>query len=316
MNKLTFVIALGLSCVSTITWAQSWQPPSPTARCPSKWGAADERGSGNHMTPANVLRAARLITTGQTFELSHVIARDMPLNPGRQFDVHTKRSTGPFGTNQRYSNEELVVSEIGQVGTQFDGFTHQAIDRLLYNCVKMDEVATRTGFSKMGMEKVGTLMTRGVLIDIAGLKGVDVLPINYEITAADLEQALQKQGISVEPGDAVLIYTGWSKHWGVDNKLYTSGCPGIGLGAAEWLIKRDPMLLGSDNWPVEIAPNPDKALSLPVHNLALTVNGVHLLENLVLEDLAKARVYEFAFVMQPLKLQGATGSTVAPTALR
>jgi kynurenine formamidase len=316
MNKLTFVIALGLSCVSTITWAQSWQPPSPTARCPSKWGAADERGSGNHMTPANVLRAARLITTGQTFELSHVIARDMPLNPGRQFDVHTKRSTGPFGTNQRYSNEELVVSEIGQVGTQFDGFTHQAIDRLLYNCVKMDEVATRTGFSKMGMEKVGTLMTRGVLIDIAGLKGVDVLPINYEITAADLEQALQKQGISVEPGDAVLIYTGWSKHWGVDNKLNTSGCPGIGLGAAEWLIKRDPMLLGSDNWPVEIAPNPDKALSLPVHNLALTVNGVHLLENLVLEDLAKARVYEFAFVMQPLKLQGATGSTVAPTALR
>jgi kynurenine formamidase len=268
------------------------------------------------MTPANVLRAARLIKTGQTFELSHVIARDMPLNPGRQFDVHTKRSTGPFGTNQRYSNEELVVSEIGQVGTQFDGFTHQAIDRLLYNCVKMDEVATRTGFSKMGMEKVGTLMTRGVLIDIAGLKGVDVLPINYEITAADLEQALQKQGISVEPGDAVLIYTGWSKHWGVDNKLYTSGCPGIGLGAAEWLIKRDPMLLGSDNWPVEIAPNPDKALSLPVHNLALTVNGVHLLENLVLEDLAKARVYEFAFVMQPLKLQGATGSTVAPTALR
>src|SRR5262249_2798796 len=74
------------------------------------------------------------------------------------------------------------------------------------------------------------------------------------------------------------------------------------------------MLLGADNWPVEIAPNPDKAINLPVHNIALTVNGVHLLENLVLENLAKARVYEFAFVMQPLKLQGATGSTVAPTA--
>ena len=73
------------------------------------------------------------------------------------------------------------------------------------------------------------------------------------------------------------------------------------------------MLLGSDNWPVEVAPNPDKAVSLPVHNIALTVNGVHLLENLVLEDLAKARAYEFAFIMQPLKLQGAT---VAPTAIR
>ena len=88
-----------------------------------------------------------------------------------------------------------------------------------------------------------------------------------------------------------------------------SGCPGIGVAAAEWLIKQDPLLLGSDNWPVEVAPNPDKSISLPVHNIALTVNGVHLLENLVLEDLAKARAYEFAFIMQPLKLQGATGST-------
>jgi kynurenine formamidase len=316
MKSAAVVLVLGVCTLATHAAAQSWHPPSPNERCPSKWGAADERGSANHMTPANVLRAARLIKTGETFELSHVMGRNMPLNPGRQYDVHTKRTTGPFGTNQRYSNEELVISEIGQVGTQFDGFTHQAIDRLLYNCIKMDEIATRTGFSKMGIEKVGTLMTRGVLIDIAGLKGIDILPIDYEITAADLQEALQKQGIALQPGDAVLIYTGWSKHWGVDNKLYTSGCPGIGVGAAEWLIRQDPMLLGSDNWPVEIAPNPDKTVSLPVHNIALTVNGVHLLENLVLEPLAGAGVYEFAFIMQPLKLQGATGSTVAPTAIR
>jgi len=316
MKRLAILMILGFSGLATNAAAQSWQPPSPSERCPSKWGAGDERGSGNHMTPANVLRAARAIKTGETFELSHVLGRDMPINPGRQYDLHTKRSTGPFGSNRRYSNEELVVSEIGQVGTQFDGFTHQAIDRLLYNCINMDEVASRSGFTKMGVEKVGTLMTRGVLIDIAGLKGVDSLPIDYEITVADLEQALQKQGISIQPGDAVLIHTGWSKHWGADNKLYTSGCPGIGVRAAEWLIKQDPMLLGSDNWPVEIAPNPDKTISLPVHNIALTVNGVHLLENLVLADLAKARAYEFAFVVQPLKLQGATGSTVAPTAIR
>jgi kynurenine formamidase len=316
MKGFAILMILGLSSLATNAAAQSWQPPSPSERCPSKWGAGDERGSGNHMTPANVLRAARAIMTGETFELSHVLGRDMPINPGRQYDLHTKRSTGPFGSNRRYSNEELVVSEIGQVGTQFDGFTHQAIDRLLYNCINMDEVASRSGFTKMGVEKVGTLMTRGVLIDIAGLKGVDSLPIDYEITVADLEQALQKQGISIQPGDAVLIYTGWSRHWGVDNRLYISGCPGIGVRAAEWLIKQDPMLLGSDNWPVEIAPNPDKTISLPVHNIALTVNGVHLLENLVLEGLAKARAYEFAFVIQPLKLQGATGSTVAPTAIR
>jgi kynurenine formamidase len=114
------------------------------------------------------------------------------------------------------------------------------------------------------MEKVGTLMTRGVLIDIAGLKGVEILPINYEITVSDLEQALQKQGIRLQAGDAVLIYTGWSKHWGVDNRLYTSGCPGIGVAAAEWLIKQDPMLLGADNWPVERARGPHQGTRLRV----------------------------------------------------
>src|SRR5262245_62253526 len=168
MKSLAIVAVVGLCALATEASAQSWQPPLPNERCPSKWGAADERGSANHMKPANVLRAAQLIKTGETFELGHVLGRDMPLNPGRQYDVHTKRSTGPFGSNQRYSNEELVVAEIGQVGTQFDGFTHQAIDRLLYNCVKMDEIASRSGFTKMGMEKVGTLMTRGVLIDVAG----------------------------------------------------------------------------------------------------------------------------------------------------
>ena len=268
MKSLAIVIVLGLSAFSADATAQSWQPPSPSERCPSKWGATDERGSGNHMTPANVLRAAHLIKTGETFELSHVLGRDMPLVPGRQYDVHTKRTTGPFGANQRYSNEELVISEIGQVGTQFDGFTHQAIDRLLYNCIKMDEIATRNGFTKLGMEKVGTLMTRGVLIDIAGLKGVDILPINYEITVADLEQALQKQGLSLQPGDAVLIYTGWSKHWGVDNKLYMSGCPGIGVAAAEWLINTHRQWRSSAREPRPGGPRQGTCLRVRVHHAA------------------------------------------------
>jgi kynurenine formamidase len=93
-------------------------------------------------------------------------------------------------------------------------------------------------------------------------------------------------------------------------------CPGLGVAAAQWLIGKDPMLLGADNWPVEVAPNPDKQLSLPVHQIALVVNGVHLLENLKLDELAAKGVSEFAFVMQPLKIQGGTGSTVAPIAVR
>jgi len=145
---------------------------------------------------------------------------------------------------------------------------------------------------------------------------VDMLPDTYEITIKDLQDALAKQRITLQAGDAVLINTGWNKLWAKDNARYVKSCPGIGVAAAEWLARQDPMLIGSDNWPVEVAPNPDPRLSLPVHQIALVVNGIHLLENLKLDDLAAKQVYEFAFVMQPLKAQGFSGSTVAPVAIR
>jgi len=168
----------------------------------------------------------------------------------------------------------------------------------------------------LGVEKIGTLFTRGVLIDVAALKGVETLQQNYEISVEDLQAALKREGLVIEPGDAVLIHTGWGKLWGVDNAKYNSGCPGIGVAAAEWLAKQNVMLLGADNFPVEIAPNPDKNVSLPVHQIALVVNGIFLLENMKLAELAAKQVYEFAFVVQPLKIKGGTGSTVAPIAVR
>jgi kynurenine formamidase len=295
--------------------AQTWQPPAPAQRCPSKWGADDERGAANHMNAQNVLRASKLIKTGEMIELGWVLSSDMPLVGTRRFDMHTKRTTGPMGSNKRYSNEELVITELGQVGTQLDMFSHQGIDGLLYNCIKIDDVATRSGFTKLGVDKIGTLFTRAVLIDVAALKGVDMLEAGYEITVADLQAALSRHGGSIAPGDAVLIRTGWAKLWGKDNAKYNAGCPGIGVAAAEWLAKQDVMLMGADNFPVEVAPNPDKALNLPVHQIALAVNGIFLLENMNLEAVAARGVYEFALLVQPLKLKGGTGSTVAPVAL-
>lgn len=166
------------------------------------------------------------------------------------------------------------------------------------------------------MDGVGTVLTRGVLIDVAAAKGQQTLPISYEITVADLEEALRRQGgTELRPADAVLINTGWGRLWGRDNPQYVRGCPGLGIAAAEWLISKQPVLLGSDNWPVEVAPNPDPNNYLPVHQIALVVNGVHLLENMKLDELAERRVHEFAFMMQPLKIAGGTGSTVAPSAL-
>jgi len=296
--------------------AQPWQPPADAQRCPSKWGAADERGSGNHMSPATVLRATRLITSGEVFELGHVLNGEMPLFGGRRFELFTKRTRNDPGRNRRGSNEELVVGEIGQVGTQFDTFSHQTIGGSLYNCVPLDAAASRTGFARFGVEKVGALMTRGVLLDIAALKRVPVLGDSYEITPADLQQALAAQKLTLQPGDAVLVHTGWGTLWGRENERYQRAAPGLGVAAAEWLARQDPMLIGADTFGVEVAPPADPDLAGPVHQILLVVHGIHLLENLRLEALAARRVHEFALVVQPLKIQGGTGSTVAPIAIR
>jgi len=248
------------------------------------------------MKPDTVLRATRLIRTGEVIELGQVLSAEMPISSTRRFDVHLKRTVMNPQSNRRGSNEEVVLSEIGQVGTQLDGFAHQTIEHSLYNCFKLDEISTRTGFSKLGIENVGALITRGVLIDVAALKGVDILPDTYEITVQDLQQALQRQNLTLQAGDAVIIH--------------------IGVAAAEWLVRQDPMLVGSDNFPVEVSPNPDSQISAPVHQIMLVVNGIHLLENMKLDELASKRVSEFAFMIQPLKLKGATGSTVAPIAVR
>ncbi len=316
MSSIAVLVACVVFLMSAAAYAQGWAPPPDAERCPSKWGATDERGAGNHMKPETVLRAVRLIRSGEVFELGRVLKADMPFSVGRRFEMEVKRTNMNTGSNRRGSNEEIVFTELGQVGTQFDGFTHQTIGDSLYNCVKLADVATRSGFTKLGIEHVGSLITRGVLIDVAALKGVPMLGDTYPITVDDLQHALQRQKLTLQPGDAVIINTGWGKLWAKDNARYVKSCPGIGVAAAEWLAKQDPMLLGADNWPVEVAPNPDPQLSLPVHQVALVVNGLHLLENMKLDELASKKVYEFAFMMQPLKMVGGTGSTVAPIAVR
>jgi kynurenine formamidase len=304
-NVIGYAAALVLA--NSVAWGQSWQPPADNQRCPSKWGAADERGAANLMTPETVLRAARLIRSGETIELGRVLRGTMPLSAGRRFVVET---------NRRGSNEELVIAEMGQVGTQFDGFAHQTIGNGVYNCFRVDDIATRTGFTKLGIQNVGAIVTRGVLIDVAAFKGVDMLPDTYEISVQDLQQALAKQSVTLQPGDAVIIHTGWGRLWEKDNARYSRGNPGVGISAAEWLARQSPVLVGADTPPVEVSPNPDPQLSLPVHQIMLVINGIHTLENLKLDELAAKRVYEFAFIVQPLKIEGATGSTVAPIAIR
>jgi len=296
--------------------AQGWMPPPPDKRCPTVWGADDERGAANLQTPETVLRASKVIRDGKMYELGKVLDRNIPMSPGRSFVLNVQRTSGPNGRNQQGGNEETVFTELGQQGTQFDGLAHQQLGALLYNCVEADKVVRRSGYTKLGVEKAGSFFARGVLLDIAALKGVDMLPDDYMITLADIEAAMKQQNVDFDKGDAVLIRTGWGRLWAKDNARFIKGEPGIGLEVAEFLVKRNVMIVGSDNWAVEVRPYPDKDLFLPVHGFLLAVNGIYLIENLDLETLARDKVNEFAFIVEPLKLRGATGSSVAPIAVR
>ena len=315
-------IALGLAgavAVSASVLAQAqptWLPPAEKDRCPSKWGAGDERGSGNHQKAAAVMKAAGMIKTGEVIELAHVLNDKMPFFGTRRFDVHVKRTFLNQPANKRGSNEELVVSEIGQVGTQLDGFAHQSHEDSLYNCFKISEISARGGFTKLGIHQLGTVFGRGVLIDVAAYKGVETLPDTYEITVEDLEGALKKQGTTLQAGDAVLINTGWHKLWGKDNARYVKSCPGHRHQGGAVADRQGPaaarlrQLAGGGGAQPRSADLAARASAGPGGQRRAP------LENLKLDELAQKQVYEFAFLMQPIKLQGGTGSTVAPVAVR
>ena len=204
------VSAVLMASTASLAQTPSWTVPPESARCPSKWGAGDERGSGNLMKPQVVLDAIQLIKTGEVIDLAYVLGAGMPFFGPRRFDMHLKRTFMNPQSNERGSNEEMVLSEIGQVGTQFDGFAHQSHRNSHYNCFKTDEITTRAGFTKLGIENAPAFLTRGVLIDIAGYKGVDMLGDSYEITVDDVQGALKKQNLTLKAGDAVIIHTGWA----------------------------------------------------------------------------------------------------------
>jgi kynurenine formamidase len=220
------------------------------------------------------------------------------------------------GTNEAVYHDEVVSGELGQLGTQFDGLGHLGIGDLFYNGNRRSEFAQAEGLTRLGIEQVGPIVTRGVLIDVARFKGVEQLPPTYEITGADLEGALTRQATSLGSGDVVLVHTGWGSLWMKDNAKYGASAPGIGLAAGQMLADTGVVVVGADTWGVEVFPNPDASLSAPVHQLLLARNGIYLHENLATEDLARDAVYEFAFMFTPLRLKGATGSPGSPIAIR
>ena len=283
---------------------------------PSRWGGDDQRGAANRITPAKVLEAKNLITRGQTYQLGRLYEAGMPGFGTRHFSLRIPKMFGPNGTNEMYYHDEIVSAEIGQVGTQFDGLGHIGIGDLFYNGNRERDFAKAEGLTRLGVENVGAIVTRGVLIDIAAFKGRPMLDGGYEITRADVEGALKRQNVAIRSGDIVLLHTGWGALWMKDNARFIQNAPGIGLDAAQYLVEHEIVMAGSDTWAVEVVPNPDASLAFPVHQLFIPRNGIYIFENLATEELARDSAYEFAFMFAPLRLKGASGSPGNPLAIR
>ena len=310
IRRRSLVVLLVVVAAATIARGQTdrWYP--------SRWGAADQRGAANRITPAKVLEAKNAIQKGQIYQLGHVYEAGMPMFGTRHYSIRIPQAFSMPGKNQAVYHDEVISGELGQIGTQFDGLGHLGIGDLFYNGNKRSEFAQAEGLTKLGIENVGAIVTRGVLIDVARFKGVAQLPPTYEITVADLKGALQKQNVQIRSGDAVLIHTGWSSLWMKDNTKYGNSEPGIGIAAGQFLVDAEVVVVGADTWGVEVMPNPDASLSAPVHQLLLARNGIYLHENLITAELARDNAYEFMYSFAPLRLKGATGSPGNPIAIR
>jgi kynurenine formamidase len=308
MRYFVAIIVIALAAAASTQGQTNWYP--------SRWGADDQRGAANRLTPAKVLEARNLIARGDVYQLGRVYESAMPLVGTRHFSLRIPQGFGPQGTNQTVYHDELVSGELGQVGTQFDGLGHLGIGDVFYNGHNRRDFAQAEGLTKLGVENVGAIVTRGVLIDVAAFKGVAQLAGGYEITVADLQGALKRQKTEVRTGDVVLLHTGWGALWLKDNARFAANAPGIGLAAGQFLVDREVVVVGADTWSVEVVPNPNASLAFPVHQLFIPRNGIYIFENLATEDLARDNAYEFAFIFAPLRLKGATGSPGNPVAVR
>ena len=296
---------------------------------PSAWGISDQAGNTNFMTAAKTLAAVALIKQGMVVKLGHDYHAQMPIPAGRVFALRMPGapSSPVLGSNRVIYNDEFLATEIGQVGTQLDGLGHTGLalgddhDRTkmtFYNGVTAAEMIGPRGLRKNGIEKLKPIFTRGILIDLQGGLG-RALEAGYEVTVDDIKQTLKWQGMSAAdlmPGDALLLHTGWGRHWMVDNDLYASGEPGPGQAAASWLARKQPVLVGMDNWSIDVMPNPnDPKIAVPAHIELLVKNGILLHENLKLAELAARKQYLFAYIFTPVPIKGATGSPGSPIAV-
>jgi len=292
-----------------------------------RWGPDDQRGTLNLITPDAVRRGAAAVRTGETFSLAIPFDQTGPqwegngmphrVNPELRTDAVNVAFTGDPADFTTTDDSFRMGS---QAATHLDALSHVGYEGKLWNDTP-NSVVTEAGAAKLGIEHDGAVATRGVLVDIARLKGVDHFEENYAITGDDLEAAVALGAVVVEPGDALLVRTGHMHYLRLGDRLkYSMPAPGLSTKSIEWIRDHDIALVATDTITYEVYPCEDPKVFMPVHMIQLRDMGLAQGQNFHLDDLAAACAadgrIDFLLVATPLPLTGAAGAPVAPTALR
>ena len=288
-----------------------------------RWGADDERGTLNFITPDAILAATREVRKGEQFELSIPLGSDGPqtgvanrINPVHLMSIMPRDLDMPDGM---CAADDYIMMPL-QSSTQWDGLAHIGYDGKLYNNVPASSITALEGVARNAIDRALPGITgRGVLLDIARLHGCDWLPVEHEITPEELDRACSQQRVDVRSGDILLIRTGWRLKARIQGWAgWLTAEPGLGLDCAEWLHSREIAAVASDNWAVEVQPA--RAGYLPLHCVLIRDMGMMLGEifdlEALAEDCATDGIYSFLLVAPPLRVKGGVGSPTSPIAIK
>lgn len=282
----------------------------------NRWGSEDEKGALNHIGAEAVKRAAALVSSGHVIGLAQPLSVRTPVPQHRAGMQHFMgRSGGDYAAGARrpggfqFAEDTLLMP--AHIGTHIDALCHAWYDDQLYNGFPGAGTRGTSGASRCGIDKMGPIATRGVLLDVAAMRG-GPLPDGAAIGVADLVRASAAAGTEPAKGDVVLIRTGWAERQAATISFDTE--PGLDLAAALWLAEREVAVVGADNFAVEVLPFAAGTV-FPVHQRLIRDFGIPLLEGLDLKHLSETGRHTFLFAASPLPVVGGTGSPISPMAI-
>ena len=313
-KKMAVALALtfALSGLTTSGFSEdSWYP--------SKYGADDTLGAMNELSDEKTKLAAQLVKTGKTYALAVETGPTSPAYPPRSYSMTILQLDDgmgtPLGSNKATGNDDLMHIWMG-IGSQIDGLGHMGVNHQYYNGHMASDFVTPSGLTKLSIDRLPPVATRGVLLDIAKLMKTNILPAGTAFNKAEIDAAAKAAGITIEPGDVVLFHTGWLNVMDKDPEAFMASAPGLGLEGARYLASLGVVAVGADTWALEVLPSEDATMLFPVHPELLAKNGIYILENMDTRALAADNANEFLFVLGTPRFVGAVQAVINPVAIR